>query len=203
MERRLLETENMLCALMSQASNDQIESAFLELKHIRQNCDGHAETFESTRGNKFGPAYWEKFPLNSVQSAKSWWTDRSLAVIDGASSSMPEPTDCMLDDQESPHSGNEYGEEVVFETSETLASKSQASMATNMSTNLVESHIPDFEQGRSDQEIDEALEGSDVTSMRSTRRAILTPHNKEESQRIPTNPSPAQGLEDFEEAFIW
>lgn len=88
LERRLVETEDVLFALISQVSEDQLVSAFAPLHHHQpegtEGYSGGESLFEAIRKQKFGPAYWTNFPLGSAQDVRQWWADRESLSLKGS-----------------------------------------------------------------------------------------------------------------------
>ncbi|TDZ14597.1 Activator of stress genes 1 [Colletotrichum orbiculare MAFF 240422] len=73
MERRLIRTEDVLFALLSHTSDDQVMSALRELQSLGQGTD-------TARRCNFGTAYWETFPLDSVGQVKAWWRNQASSA---------------------------------------------------------------------------------------------------------------------------
>lgn len=107
MEKRLMETENILCALISQVSDSQLLSALGDRNQNNGQPSDIDELpvggsfFDLIKGHKFGPVYWANHPLNSAEGVKRWCADRASII----------PTDDSL--QQSP------GVEVAFREPQT------------------------------------------------------------------------------------
>ncbi|KAM5374234.1 hypothetical protein ACJZ2D_006559 [Fusarium nematophilum] len=101
-EKRLIETEAILLALMSQVSDQQLMSAYDHLQQARQpsaNLDESSDTgntHELIRKDKFGPVYWGKHPLDSAEDARRWWTDRMSTAANETPSRQHEVIDPAL-----------------------------------------------------------------------------------------------------------
>ncbi|KAK1687506.1 hypothetical protein BDP55DRAFT_660226 [Colletotrichum godetiae] len=83
MEKRLMETEQVLGALLAQVSRDQLVSAFRDLRGPSLRTTGGASStndgtsLEVVKGQKFGPVYWGNYPLDSAEAVQQWWEDRT------------------------------------------------------------------------------------------------------------------------------
>ncbi|KAF4774974.1 hypothetical protein HER10_EVM0005226 [Colletotrichum scovillei] len=83
MEKRLMETEQVLCALLAQVSGDQLERAFRDIPKAGLRSTGSASSahgrtsIEVVKGEKFGPVYWGSHPIDSAEAVQSWWADRT------------------------------------------------------------------------------------------------------------------------------
>ncbi|KAK1994969.1 hypothetical protein LX36DRAFT_660063 [Colletotrichum falcatum] len=106
MEKRLIETENVLCALMTQVSGDQLFSAF---SHLGQSdcqpgrsavAQPNGTALESVKTHRFGPVYWDKYPLKSAQDVQRWFEARASAAAD-AGESRHHPSSIEADPEES------------------------------------------------------------------------------------------------------
>ncbi|KAH7234235.1 hypothetical protein B0J15DRAFT_504554 [Fusarium solani] len=101
-EKRLIETEAILLALMSQVSDEQLMSAHDHLQQDRQpsaNLDEPSDAGNRhglTRKDKFGPVYWSNYPLNSAQDSRRWWADRMSTAANEAPSRQYEVIDHAL-----------------------------------------------------------------------------------------------------------
>ncbi|KXH36144.1 hypothetical protein CSIM01_10653 [Colletotrichum simmondsii] len=83
MEKRLMETEQVLCALLAQVSGDQLERAFRDIPKAGLRSTGSASSahggtsIEVVKGEKFGPVYWGSHPIDSAEAVQRWWADRT------------------------------------------------------------------------------------------------------------------------------
>ncbi|EXF77068.1 hypothetical protein CFIO01_01715 [Colletotrichum fioriniae PJ7] len=83
MEKRLMETEQVLCALLGQVSRDQLETAFRDIPKVGLRSTGSASStncgtsIEVVKGEKFGPVYWSNHPIDSAEAVQRWWANRT------------------------------------------------------------------------------------------------------------------------------
>ncbi|KAM6529287.1 hypothetical protein FALCPG4_007431 [Fusarium falciforme] len=103
-EKRLIDTEAILLALMSQVSDEQLMSAY---DHLQQDMQPSANLDEPsdagnrhglTRKDKAGPVYWTNYPLNSAEDARRWWADRMSTAANETPSRQYEAIDHALID---------------------------------------------------------------------------------------------------------
>lgn len=84
---------------MSQVSDEQLMSACDHLRQDRQqsaNLDEPSDAVNRhglTRTEKFGPVYWNNYPLNSAQDARRWWADRMSSAANETPSRQYEVID--------------------------------------------------------------------------------------------------------------
>ncbi|EEU35554.1 uncharacterized protein NECHADRAFT_88798 [Fusarium vanettenii 77-13-4] len=101
-EKRLIETEAILLALMSQVSDEQLMSAYNHLQQDKQSSanlgvpSNSGNRHELTRKDKFGPVYWSNYTLSSAQDARRWWADRVSAAEHGTPSRQYEDIEPAL-----------------------------------------------------------------------------------------------------------
>lgn len=116
MEQRLIHAEAVLLALLSQATDAQLASAFQELRRSNDSGPHVGCQLEAVKREKFGSAYWERFPLNSAEEARRWCADRSSTVASTPSSPVQESIDAMVDApqlEDSVCSAEDYREELL------------------------------------------------------------------------------------------
>ncbi|KAK1716779.1 uncharacterized protein BDZ83DRAFT_634455 [Colletotrichum acutatum] len=83
MEKRLMETEQVLCALLAQVSGNQLERAFRDIPKAGLPSTGNGSSatsgtsIEVVKGDKFGPVYWGNHPIDSAEAVQRWRADRT------------------------------------------------------------------------------------------------------------------------------
>ncbi|KAK1974738.1 hypothetical protein LZ30DRAFT_393302 [Colletotrichum cereale] len=123
MEKRLMETESVLCALMAQVSDDQLSSAFsLDQSDCQSGGSGVAQSdsnaLDSIKAHHFGPVYWGTYPLKSVQGVKRWFKDRASISTNLAKTQRPRSVQVDLEEYEATASGTDENHENDFEETE-------------------------------------------------------------------------------------
>ncbi|KAK1593492.1 uncharacterized protein LY79DRAFT_179754 [Colletotrichum navitas] len=104
MEKRLMQTERALCALMTQVSDDQLFSAFSQLD--QSDCQPDPSAAAQSNGNVLdsvktyhsGPVYWGNYPLNSAQDVKRWFQARASGATNITGSQRPQSIEIDLED---------------------------------------------------------------------------------------------------------
>ncbi|WQF78957.1 Putative zn(2)-C6 fungal-type DNA-binding domain superfamily [Colletotrichum destructivum] len=109
MEKRLMETENVLCALLNQVSEEQLAAAFPCQAAGYPAPQAGGKDFELVKSRQFGPVHWGHYPLDSAQHVRRWWKARSSMVqsqsVDGATEdnqAAPDSRDGSYDDDFEP-----------------------------------------------------------------------------------------------------
>ncbi|EFQ27267.1 hypothetical protein CGRA01v4_04325 [Colletotrichum graminicola] len=110
MEKRLMETESVLCALMNQVSDDQLFSAFSQLDRSDFQ-PGHSATaqsaLDSVKNYHSGPVYWGNYPLNSAQDVKRWFQARASVATNTTGSQRPQSIKLDSEDSGTIQSGTD------------------------------------------------------------------------------------------------
>ncbi|KZL66560.1 C6 finger domain containing protein, partial [Colletotrichum tofieldiae] len=127
MEKRLMETENVLHTLMTQVSDKQLFSAFCQVD--QPDCQARdsavaqsgIDVFELVKHRQFGPVYWSNYPLNSAQEIKRWWKDRASVVSNVEQKQQSQCIKAVLEENQAIHSsGDDSCEEDLNETGDMM-----------------------------------------------------------------------------------
>ncbi|OHW97526.1 hypothetical protein CSPAE12_03863 [Colletotrichum incanum] len=127
MEKRLMETENALYALMTQVSDEQLFSAFCHTDQPSCQARDSAvaqpsiDVFGLVKRRQFSPVYWGNYPLTSAQSIKRWWKSRASIVSDVEQNQQSQCIKVALEENQATHnSGDESCEEDLDETGDMM-----------------------------------------------------------------------------------
>lgn len=203
-EKRLIETEAILLALMSQVSDQQLMSAYDHLQQDKQSSvdlgepsnSGHRH--ELTRKDKFGTVYWSNYTLNSAQDARRWWADRVSAAERETPSRQHEDTEPALRETN-----------LTSERANTMLQDADVSaFRTNELSSSVESPIaPRLSVGQQDDRdarVNEDLSAESTSSIHEeegTRRSRMV-----HLEHTPARSTGDQNFKDvggYESAYLW
>ncbi|KAH7069337.1 hypothetical protein FB567DRAFT_555157 [Paraphoma chrysanthemicola] len=82
-ESRLAETENVLIALLSQVTFEQLQASFqsvVGLAHARSPSLEQAESDSPSSPVRRDPALWASLPLDSPENVRRWWETRRSSL---------------------------------------------------------------------------------------------------------------------------
>ncbi|TID04172.1 putative 2-hydroxyacid dehydrogenase UNK4.10 [Colletotrichum higginsianum] len=118
MEKRLMETENVLCALLNQVSEEQLASAFPCQAGDYPAPQVGGKDFELVKSRQFGPVHWGHYPLDSAQHVKRWWKARSSMVSTDAGSQQSQSVDGATEDNQAARDSRDGSYDDDFEPTE-------------------------------------------------------------------------------------
>ncbi|TQN63998.1 hypothetical protein CSHISOI_11456 [Colletotrichum shisoi] len=100
MEKRLMETENVLCALLNQVSEEQLAAAFPCQAGGYPAPQAGGKDSGLVKSRQFGPVHWGHYPLDSAQHVKRWWKARSSLDSTDAGSQRSRSADGAAEDNQ-------------------------------------------------------------------------------------------------------
>lgn len=188
-----MQTETILLALLSQATDGQLASAFQELRGLNDSCADVDSRPGVLRRENFGSAYWERFPLNSVGEVRRWWADRSLDVASTPCSPGQDSTHAMVDAPQLEDSASSMGDyrEGLLEESEdpTMFGSVRSTSVAPASKERCGAGSP-------------SMKGQQKHAAEDPRRAFLeTNQNLQVAASI--SRSQAAASDDYESAYLW
>ncbi|KAK1511295.1 uncharacterized protein CCOS01_15057 [Colletotrichum costaricense] len=201
MEKRLMETEQVLCALLAQVSGDQLERAFRDIPKAGLRSTGGASSahggasIEVVKGEKFGPAYWASHPIDSVEAVQRWWAERTSKEPSETSnqnshaSEVAATNDTPTDD--TPGGDESYGDDDIEESEGTTRAES---MGEDGETLVID---PDMSSALGIRDTGGGAVGLLSAGMTGSRANLDTRTSEKKRQTRP----PA--LESYESAFLW
>ncbi|KAK2730990.1 hypothetical protein CKAH01_09248 [Colletotrichum kahawae] len=200
MENRLLETENVLCALLSQCSEAQLNTAVSELRMPSAGNGKDTRAAEAARRERFGPVYWAKFPLKSAQGIRRWAEDKSSISV---ASPRPESIQVAASHTQGLDSDDEYQDETTqaLETPFSPFNLTSAAVESSSPTSDISAATPDRE--RVGFEAVEPMDGVSGEQMQGIGGMMFENHTLAEPQRSTQESSQTHPSESYESAFLW
>ncbi|KAF4485250.1 putative transcriptional regulatory protein [Colletotrichum fructicola Nara gc5] len=200
MEKRLLETENVLCALLSQCSEAQLNSALTELRMPNSGNEKDTRAAEVARRERFGPVYWAKFPLNSAQEIQRWAEDKSSNSVASPRSESIQVAASHIQDLDS---DDEYHDETTqaLETPLSPFNLRSAAVESSSPTSNLSAATPDRE--RAGFEAVEPMDGVSGEQIQGIGGMMFENHTLAEPPRGAQESSQTQPSESYESAFLW
>ncbi|KAK1966424.1 hypothetical protein LY78DRAFT_657316 [Colletotrichum sublineola] len=189
MEKRLMETESVLCALMTQVSDDQLFSAFSQ--------PSNSTALDLVKTPQFGPVYWGNYPLKSAQDVKRWFKARASITADVAQSQRPRSIGVDLQESEGTHSGTDECHENDFdETDDTVGmiaiEAGQAERKGRQTTSR-----------SSDDNVVQEDAASAAAHLGLARQSLTVASNMNASSAAPRISPEPEDHESYESAFLW
>ncbi|KAF3800114.1 hypothetical protein GCG54_00015493 [Colletotrichum gloeosporioides] len=200
MEKRLLETENVLCVLLSQCSEAQLNSALSELRMPNSGNGKDTRAAEAARRERFGPVYWAKFPLKSAQDIKRWAEDKSSISV---ASPRSESIQVAASHTQDLNSDDEYHDESTqaLDTPLSPLNVTSAVVESSSPTSNLSAATPDRE--RAGFEAVEPMDGMSGEEIQGIGGMMFENHRLAEPQRSAQESSQTQPSESYEIAFLW
>ncbi|RSM04635.1 hypothetical protein CDV31_009959 [Fusarium ambrosium] len=206
-EKRLLETEAILFALMSQVSDEQLMSAYDYLQQDRQSSANLDEPSDAgnrhglTRKDKLGLVYWGNYPLNSAQDARRWWADRmSTAANESPSRQNQVIGDALIEI----NVASEHGETTLQDADTSEFRSDELSPCVGSVESPVALQLPVTQQDDCGARVGES----------SREESILSMHQEAETRQFPMThleqtPTRSTGYQNsrhvggYESAYLW
>ncbi|KAK0371783.1 hypothetical protein CLIM01_10862 [Colletotrichum limetticola] len=201
MEKRLMETEQVLCALLAQVSGDQLERAFRDIPKAGLRSTGGASSahggasIQVVKGEKFGPVYWGSHPIDSAEAVQRWWADRTskepseTSNQDSHASEVAATNDTPTDN--TPGGDESYGDDDIEESEGTTRAESMEEDGETLMTG------PDMSSASGIRDTGGGTVGLLAAGMTGSRANLDT--RTSEKKRQPRPPV----LESYESAFLW
>ncbi|KAJ3539903.1 hypothetical protein NM208_g5299 [Fusarium decemcellulare] len=201
LEKRLIETENILFALMAQVSDEQLASACHHMAQVPMTGarPSNSKPFDSTQSSNLRPVYWTNYPLNSVEDARRWWTDRASKMSHNPQPHQSEDFDL---------SSAEANDTIICDSSLESAPERLGRTACEDAA-AVESFSPPLGSSvvTSHGDVDQTMAGVPFASSISLLHEARGPSSPLREQ-TPARSRPAQSLpltetESYEDAYLW
>ncbi|KAK1540829.1 hypothetical protein CPAR01_06818 [Colletotrichum paranaense] len=201
MEKRLMETEQVLCALLAQVSGDQLERAFRDIPKAGLRSTGGASSahggasIEVVKGEKFGSVYWGSHPIDSAEAVQRWWADRTskepseTSNRDSHASEVAATNDTPPDN--TPGGDESYGDDDIEESEGTTRAESMEEDGETLMTD------PGMSSASGIRDTGGATVGLLAAGMTGSRANLDTRTSEKKRQTRPPV------LESYESAFLW
>lgn len=194
-----METENVLCALLNQVSEEQLASAFPCQAGDYPAPQVGGKDFELVKSRQFGPVHWGHYPLDSAQHVKRWWKARSSMVSTDAGSQQSQSVDGATEDNQAARDSRDGSYDDDFEPTEESV--------------VVEDGIEPTGISRRDRRLSQAMNEDDGRQGPASTMANPSPTRQDSVVRVPSSRHVSlvaactavepRETESYESAFLW